>query len=159
MGTDCCKKRKPNLVNHSEGIDVKMKNNIKNISILNIKGNKGPKNFEEKDNNNNLISYANDDDQNTNSREKFVKIEINKSNSTNKKIYEKFLKHSKNYQTILYNYLLLNEQINNISKTNLQSLYIIKKEDNNDIIKLHNQVINNETYKGLNTNTVEEKKI
>ena len=158
MGTDCCKKRKPNLVNHSEGIDVKMKNNIKNISILNIKGNKGPKNFEEKDNNNNLISYANDDDQNTNSREKFVKIEINKSNSTNKKIYEKFLKHSKNYQNILYNYLLLNEQINNSNKTNLKSLYIIKKEDNNDIIKLHNQVINNETYKGLNTNAVEEKK-
>ena len=158
MGTDCCKKRKPNLVNHSEGVDVQMKNNIKNISILNIKGNKGPKNFEEKDNNNNLISYANDDDQNTNSREKFVKIEINKSNSTNKKIYEKFLKHS-DYQNILYNYLLLNEQINNSSKTNLKSLYIIKKEDNNDIIKLHNQVINNETYKGLNTNAVEEKKI
>ena len=65
-------------------------------------------------------------------------------------------KYTDKYERILYNYLLLNEGINN-KNTISNILYIINKKDNEELMSLLNKVINNENYKSLDINETEEK--
>ena len=177
MGNDCCKKKKlskNNILNelkkdNNEKYDKKDNDSNEQYSeknynekykndILNIKDNKGKKNFEdnedeESNNNENKNGYLFNDNENNDADSKTKFKKGNKNIIKEEQIPKKknffsnlFGKKNKNntYEKILLDYLLLHERLKNESDI---SVYIINKKDNEGIIKLYNKVIKSEEYK------------
>ena len=123
------------------------------INILKFKKNKGKKNFEEEEinenkNNSIKVNIQNDFDENENinSKTKLKKTKKVKDDNHNYTVGKTNIynsKKGKSYKNVILNYLLLHEKLN--TQSNLK-VYIINKKDNDSVIKLYNEIINNNEY-------------
>ena len=183
---NCCKKKiyikaKNEIMNTS---DFKDKNNLNNIDnnkeknagkitfeekkvtkVLIIKKNKGKKNFKEEEKNKNKnnsvkINIQNniDDNDYIDSKTKLkrtgrIKYDNDEYSVGKTKMF--ISKIDKNYKNIILNYLLLHEKLN--TQCNLK-VYIINKKDNDNVIKLYNEIIKSNEYQ-LNAENKSKEKI
>ena len=156
--------------NNNDNNNDNINNDNNNYNILIINKNKGKKNFEDKSEKssnhkiiNGIIDYNNESiDSKTRFKksDKDMNKEEKKSSGESSSKMKKFFgflgfnNYSKNnYFKIIFNYLNLHEKLNNENNINV---YIINKKDNDDIIKLYNEIINNNEYK-LNIDNEEVK--